>query len=93
MFERGFERGVERGFERGFERVFERGVERVFERGVERGFERVFERGPTTPRTTRGYLPKARLVTRGNRIAIAPTQSLIFRAQEAPRGVPGASQN
>ena len=36
---------------------------------------------------------KAILVTRGNRIAIAPTPDLIFRAQEAPRGVPGADRD
>ena len=32
---------------------------------------------------------KAILVTRKNRIAIALTPDLIFRAQEAPRGIPG----
>ena len=36
---------------------------------------------------------KAILEARGNRIAIALTPPLIFRAQEAPRGVPRAEGN
>ena len=36
---------------------------------------------------------KATLVTRGNQIAIVLTVYLIFGAQEAPRGVPGADRD
>ena len=36
---------------------------------------------------------KAILVTKRKRIAIALTPDLIFRAQEAPRGVPGAQKD
>ena len=36
---------------------------------------------------------KTILVTRKKRIAIVLTQPLIFRAEEAPRGVPGAERD